>query len=168
MTAFPPASRAFSPIFLCSSPDILEKILCLASLDALGVRILSIHCWMGVRKGRWGRRGEGAEWLEMKVFLPIHKVWHDGTCIIVPMVYIYLCEKALFVNNGITLILYSLQGTHPNVQLILWQYICTIYMYCKPRAPCFSCRYSDHWAHVHVTAFRGCYIHVPDAIWVGK
>ena len=43
MTAFPPASRAFSPIFLCSSPESFEKILCLASLDARGVRILSIH-----------------------------------------------------------------------------------------------------------------------------
>ena len=44
---------------------------------------------------------------------------------------IQVCEKALFVNHGITLILYSLQGTHLNVKLILWQYmyIRTIYIY---------------------------------------
>lgn len=42
--ALPPATVVFVPNFLCSSADNLKNNLCLASFDARGVRILSIHC----------------------------------------------------------------------------------------------------------------------------
>ena len=47
MTAFPPSSRALSPILRCTAPHSFMNRVCRASLDALGVRILSIHWYSG-------------------------------------------------------------------------------------------------------------------------
>ena len=47
MTAFAPISRAFSPTLRLTSPDSLKNSVCLASLVALGVLILSSHSYSG-------------------------------------------------------------------------------------------------------------------------